>query len=164
MRARTWSKDRSVTPRIYRKGSLVEVEIPITIEAAAPYISPPFGQAAFANAFAIHRSPHAARVDIEVANRDGGPIISVTLVNMTEEKQGRDTLLYEASLEARDIALEPFLLDDLPDSFRYDRSVSAWGINAGVEHEGNILRTVDYVRSDRLRPKYWDSTCGQSQI
>jgi len=47
-------------------------------------------------------------------------------------------------------------LEAVPDSFRYDRSVLAYGINCGVEAvEHDTLVTVDTVTADRERPLYW---------
>src|SRR5262249_4109538 len=52
----------------------------------------------------------------------------------------------------------PFVLDSLPDSFRYDRRVSAYGINGGVTRRGeNVFSTTDYACFDKRRPDYWDA-------
>jgi hypothetical protein len=158
--ARTWSRDRSTVPPTHRKSPTVSVDIPVEI-AAQTRDSFTFGQSELAKAFAAINAPHAARIDIDVSESEGEPTLSVTLVNATEEKQGRDTLLYEAALEARNFRLSPFMLDDLPDSFRYERGVAAWGVNAGIDYADGVLKTVDFVRSDRQRPKYWDDTCGK---
>ena len=45
----------------------------------------------------------------------------------------KDTHLYETSLEVTGLATTPFILESLPDSFRYDRRIPAYGINVGVE-------------------------------
>jgi len=51
---------------------------------------------------------------------------------------------------------EPFILESLPDSFRYDRRVPAYGINCGIEVTKNSnLRTSDVVVVDKPRPQYW---------
>src|SRR6185295_450589 len=48
------------------------------------------------------------------------------------------------------------ILESLPDSFRYDRRVPAYGINCGVEiTPTGSLRTTDTISVDRERPRYW---------
>lgn len=155
---RTWSKDRG-EPAPHRKSERIEVSIPISIDTDVPRTHA-FGEADFGRSFATIGSAHTSRIDVEVQRRDSGTLLSITLVNSTAEKRGLDALLYEASVEARGIKTKPFVLDDLPDSFRYDRFVPAWGINAGVSSSNDRLYTTDFVRSDRTRPKYWDLECG----
>ena len=63
-----------------------------------------------------------------------GPELVVTLVNVSpEELTGWDTNLYEVSLHVDAGDTQPFTLDNLPDSFRYDRTVAGYGVNGGVE-------------------------------
>ena len=55
----------------------------------------------------------------------------------------------------------PFTLDNLPDSFRYDRTVAAYGVNGGVEQLGpTTFRTTDVAVHDQPRPTYWDDEIG----
>ena len=62
-----------------------------------------------------------------------GPELVVTVVNVSpEELPGWDTNLYEVSLHVDAGQTQPFTLDNLPDSFRYDRTVDAYGVNGGV--------------------------------
>ncbi|MGA8417969.1 MAG: helicase-related protein [Candidatus Dormiibacterota bacterium] len=91
-----------------------------------------------------------------------GPELVVTLVNLSpEELDGWDTNLYEASMTADIGATEPFKLDNLPDSFRYERTVPAYGVNGGVEPiSPTIFQTTDVAVRDQVRPAYWDPEAG----
>jgi|GEM_PF-2775224 len=100
----------------------------------------------------------SAEFHAELEQGKDGPELVVTLVNTSpEELAGFDTNLYETSLEVEVGATEPFTLDNLADSFRYDRQVPAYGVNGGVEQLGpGRFVTTDYGLSDRPRPSYWD--------
>ncbi|WP_370643384.1 helicase-related protein [Roseomonas cutis] len=102
---------------------------------------------------------HRAEVRVEVGvGRDGSPELVVEFVNRSPEQHtGVDTRLYECTLELSGLATRPFSLESLPDSFRYDRSVPAYGQNCGVEElQGGGLRTVDAPTSLRRRPHFWN--------
>lgn len=98
--------------------------------------------------------------ELEVG-KDGHELV-VTLVNLSpEEIPHWDTNLYEASLEVEPGTTLPFTLDNLPDSFRYDRTVAAYGVNGGVEQVGpTTFRTTDVATYDQPRPTYWDDEAG----
>ena len=99
-----------------------------------------------------------AEIEAEIEVGQMGPELVVTVVNVSpEEVDGLDTNLYEVQLSADVGPTLPFELDALPDSFRYDRRVSAYGINGGVVRNGTGFATVDYAHSDRNRPEYFDS-------
>lgn len=87
-----------------------------------------------------------------------GPELVVTIVNVSpEELAGWDTNLYEVTLQVDVGPTERFTLDNLPDSFRYDRTVAAYGVNGGVEQVSHtFFRTSDVATHDQLRPTYWD--------
>src|SRR5207249_3165007 len=89
-----------------------------------------------------------------------GVSIAVVLVNRSEDKRGKDSNLYEVGLRLGVDTLSRFTLDALPDSFRYDRQVLAYGINGGVEYDGTSLSTADVIDQDRRRPLYWDADLG----
>lgn len=91
-----------------------------------------------------------------------GPELVVTIVNVSpEEILHWDTNVYEASLEVRAGPTLPFTLDNLPDSFRYDRTVAAYGVNGGVITTApDTFRTVDAGTYDQPRPSYWDPDAG----
>lgn len=108
----------------------------------------------------------SAEVRAEVVPGRRGSELVVTLVNTSPAKPEDDRVdanLYEVRLTAELGEAEPFVLDALPTSFRYDRRISCYGVNCGVERlRGDTFRTSDLVRSDTHRPKYWDhDTCSQ---
>lgn len=100
----------------------------------------------------------AAEIHVELEAGRDGPELVVTIVNVSpEEKPGLDTNLYEVSLRADVGPTMPFLLEGLPDSFRYDRSVPAYGVNGGaVPVSRTEFATSDFCVFDTRRPRYWD--------
>lgn len=102
----------------------------------------------------------AAEIRTEVeADRDGRLDLVVQIVNTSprDDTTLKDTRLYECSLTVSGLATEPFVLEALPDSFRYDRRVPAYGLNAGVERIGaDGFATLDAPVCARRRPVYWD--------
>ena len=99
--------------------------------------------------------------ELEVG-KDGHELV-VTLVNLSpEEIDGWDTNVYEARFEVDAGETLPFTLDNLPDSFRYDRTVAAYGVNGGVDQLGpTTFRTTDVAVHDQRRPTYWDDEIGE---
>jgi hypothetical protein len=91
---------------------------------------------------------------------DGRDELTILLVNTSPDEHDyfHDTNLYECVIEAIRLARVPYLLEGLPDSFRYDRRVEAYGVNGGYEVDGAVLRTTDTVVVDRGRPRYWNRT------
>lgn len=100
----------------------------------------------------------AAEVHAEIEAGKDGPQLALTLVNVSPMEQPHlDTNLYEVELEADVGAAVPFMLDNLPESFRYDRHVTAYGVNGGVRvRNDGVLTTTDFATSDESRPDYWD--------
>jgi hypothetical protein len=99
-----------------------------------------------------------ARVDVEVTTVAQNAELRVSLVNDGEPSKKEDkfdTRLYECVLEVRDITVEPFVLETLPESYRYERAVNGYGINCGVDVSSNGLRTNDVITVDTWRPKFW---------
>jgi hypothetical protein len=69
-----------------------------------------------------------------------------------------DTNLYECELEVVGIETLPFMLEALPDSFRYDRRVPCYGVNCGAEPaDNNSFKTTDVPMVLRKRPTYWNA-------
>jgi len=101
----------------------------------------------------------SAEIHVEAELGKSGHQLAITVVNQSpEEVPGLDTNLYEVELEAHVGATLPFLLDELKDSFRYGRTVAAYGLNGGVrqlDHE--VFVTSDVGERDRNRPDYWDT-------
>lgn len=100
----------------------------------------------------------AAEIHGEVEAGKDGPQLVLTVVNVSPvEIPHLDSNLYEVELEAEVGATASFVLDSLPDSFRYDRRVVAYGVNGGVaaRSEG-VFATSDVASFDKKRPEYWD--------
>ena len=78
--------------------------------------------------------------------------LTILVVNTSPEKHDHiaDTTLYEVSASVTGLATTPYLLEGLPDSFRYDRRVTAYGINGGYEQIGRY--PVDHGH-DRRRAR-----------
>ncbi|GBQ26947.1 helicase [Acetobacter estunensis NRIC 0472] len=86
--------------------------------------------------------------------------LEITFVNTSQEiTDFADGRFFEAYLEVIGLARRPFELETLPDSFRYDRHVQAYGINCGftIFEEGTI-RTSDGPAHTKERPTFWPST------
>lgn len=101
----------------------------------------------------------AARIDVEVeTGQSGDHELSVSLVNSSpkEHSDFRDTRLYQCELRVEGLDTVPFILEALEDSFRYDRSITAYGINCGIRAEVGAIVTEDAVTVDRQRPRYWN--------
>jgi hypothetical protein len=98
--------------------------------------------------------------ELEVG-KDGVELV-LTLVNISpEEIPHWDTNVYEANLVVDAGRTLPFTLDNLPDSFRYDRRVPAYGVNGGVERvDDTTFRTTDVAVYDQPRSMYWDGDVG----
>lgn len=121
------------------------------------------GHDEFASALtAIGAVGMAAEFHAELEQGKDGPELVVTVVNVSpEELAGWDTNLYEVSLAVDVGPTERFTLDNLPDSFRYDRTVAAYGVNGGVEQASEtVFRTTDVATRDQPRPTYWDEDAG----
>ncbi len=125
------------------------------------------GRLEFAQAFTSASADGlAAEVQAEIEIGQQGPELVVTVVNISpEEIQGLDTNLYEVRLSVDVGPTVPFSLDALPDSFRYDRLVAAYGINGGVDRRAatNVFSTSDYAQGNQYRPTYWDDSSIPSQ-
>ncbi|WP_199287119.1 helicase-related protein [Pseudomonas nitroreducens] len=155
--ARAWLLDRATGQWI--KTEPAKISSLIIIPAAV-------GNYKFANSefkksllIATGTDGFAARIeaDVEIGSTSEYEI-SISLVNCSPKKHDslKDTRLYECQLEIKDVHLEPFLLESLEDSFRYDRRVYAYGINCGVTFkEDGTIATEDAITVDRHRPQYW---------
>lgn len=161
VRFRVWTREKKSTDSdaAWIKHDPLQVTIPIEISAFRPGTES-FGQAEIREALGSHSKTHDLRIDVQMDVETDGISIAIVLVNQSAEAKGIDSNVYEAVLEVDVGATDPFVLDSLPDSFRYDRRLRAYGINGGVEAEGTIMRTKDAVSQQRLRPEYWDSSIG----
>lgn len=158
VRARAWIQDPKDGPdpdHRWRRSDLVEevVAVLVGLEGGS------FGGKQLADALAAVGAPGlAAEVRVEVEDWHEQAELVVELVNTSPEKPTglKDSHLYETQLEVSGLATSPFQLETLPDSFRYDRDVPAYGINVGVEvPEPGVFRTSDTVSVQTHRPDYW---------
>ncbi len=100
------------------------------------------------------------RVDVELAG-DGRAELTVTIVNTSPQpgaggsRLQPDPNLYEVTLALDGLETEPYLLESMPDSFRYNREIEAYGVNCGAERIGETITSVDAPVVDRCRPRYW---------
>jgi hypothetical protein len=136
----------------------VELVVPISVPAGASGRLE-FGAGESVATFgSLGLSEYGVRLDVEISGAHG---VAVTLVNTSEVAKAQEGTLFEVALELQvDQEISPFLLDSLPDSFRYDRRVPAYGIYGGVEWCDGVLRTTDIVTASRRRPHYWDEQLG----
>jgi hypothetical protein len=100
-----------------------------------------------------------AEIRVRITGRnDAARAVEVTIVNTGQEvdafASGR---LFECSLSVEDFPSTPFALEALPDSFRFDRRVEAFGINCGVKVSNGVFSTSDAPHRSRFRPEYWAS-------
>jgi hypothetical protein len=153
---RVWLWDKS--EKIWKKSEPIctrsAIEIPVQI-GTHRYAGE---ELAHALASVTGRSGLAARIDVEVEiGQSGDHEVSVSLVNSSpkEHPDFRDTRLYQCELRVEDLDTAHFILEALEDSFRYDRHITAYGINCGVRTESGTFVTEDAVTVDRHRPWYW---------
>lgn len=109
----------------------------------------------------IGKTGIAAQINVEYYEAlDGAPELTILLVNVTDENSNKDfddPNLYECSFTAKGVDTQPFFLEALPDSFRYDRRVPAYGINCGIEIlDDGAFRTTDSIIVERGRPCFWN--------
>ena len=146
----------------WRKSEPIEVTADLeTPRAVGPTTSA--GRDDFASALsAVGADGMVCEFHAELEMGKDGLELVVTLVNLSpEEIPHWDTNVYEASLVVDAGETLSFTLDNLPDSFRYDRTVAAYGVNGGVEQlDHATFRTTDVAVYDQPRPTYWDDEIG----
>lgn len=101
----------------------------------------------------------SAEIRTRVSLRGGYRTLEVTFVNTSPEHEDfADGRFFEAELSLNGLRRVPFKLETLPDSFRFDRNVEAYGINCGfaLSDDGSI-RTCDGPAKERRRPEFWPS-------
>lgn len=99
-----------------------------------------------------------AEVRVDSLWIDDRPSVELTLVNTSPEKiEGVSTHLFETRVSVKPPDTVPFELEALPDSFRFDRRVPAYGINSGIEADGEWLRTTDVIVAEQRRPSFWNA-------
>lgn len=143
----------------WQKSDPISLEIPISLEGVlGEYI---FGADVIAAAFvAAEASGLTAEVRVRVGGRSAtARFLEITFVNTSPEipdfANGR---FFECEIAVTGPERRPFQLESLPDSFRYNRDVEAYGINCGFVVSGAEIRTSDATSSSRPRPNYWSSS------
>lgn len=144
------------------KSSLIAVAIEVAVspdgrlsDNGADAIATQLGALGLANRSA------EIRVDLETWREHDELVVSLVNTSAESDRNTPDTHLYEAVLECSGLATSDFELESLPDSFRYDRSVAAIGINCGVERVDGTFRTSDTITVDKHRPRYWNHSAPQ---
>lgn len=159
VRARAWVQDPKDGPdpdRRWWRSDLVEEVVSVLVGAEGGS----FGGKQLADAFAAVGAPGLSaevRIDVEDWHRETELVVQ--LVNTSPEKPPglKDSHLYETQIEVSGLATAPFQLEALPDSFRYDRAVPAYGVNVGVEIlASGAFCTSDTVAVQTSRPQYWN--------
>lgn len=145
----------------WRRSEVVDELIEVSVPAGQTMASAGRRQLAMALA-AVGASGLSAEIRVEVEQWHGAPELVVQLINSSPENIPglADTHLYETELTIAGLPTEPFQLEALPDSFRYDRDVPAYGINVGIEvtpGDPPTFRTTDTISVDTKRPDYWNS-------
>jgi hypothetical protein len=171
---RSWVKeDKDLTEdptRSWRRSERICVSVPLTVTSGDAEVVA--GRDEIADALTQAGSPGlSAEVRVELEDWRPEPELVIQLVNTSPASSGElaDTHLYETSLEVKGIPAQHFTLEALPDSFRYDRRIPAYGINAGVEYEagpdgGTSFRTTDVIVVETRRPVYWNSPFPQPDL
>lgn len=167
VRARAWVRDPEGGPdpdERWWRTDLVEEQVVVVVEPDGGA----FGAQQLKAAFASVGTPGLiAEVRVDVEDWHSQTELVVQLVNTSPERAKglTDSHLYEAQIEIAGLRTMPFQLEALPDSFRYDRAVPAYGINVGVDVlEPDIFRSSDTVAVQTFRADYWNSTRDQPDL
>lgn len=154
-----WNKSKG--EKVWKKHNVPAIEIQINIPAAPG--SYHFGDIEAAKLLASVTGSDDLALEVLVEVKEGTVAgtndVTVQLVNISKKKGGtiKDTNFYETSLSLEGVKTIPFTLAAMPDSFRYNRSVEAYGINCGVGRAADgAITTLDAPFVDKNRPTYWN--------
>lgn len=159
VRCKVWFRQRaqaSAQRWAWTKSSTIECVVPVRVDDQSSETV--FGVTLLSKAFAAAgASGLTADVRVRVTGRHSDVrALEVTFVNTSDEIDNfADSRLFECSLEVRGLARLPFQLEALPDTFRFERRVEAFGINCGAIAEAGTVRTTDAPSRSRNRPRYW---------
>jgi hypothetical protein len=153
---KTWSKINSDWVKSQKISVAIDVDLPNDVNS----LTTGSEEVERAIQSANLQTSHQAEIRISRERFAGGPPeISILLVNTTPIEPNvapDDTRIYEAHLSVQGLETTPFLLEALPDSFRYDRRQFALGVNCGASVEADgIIRSEDIVISNKYRPLFW---------
>lgn len=166
VQTRAWTREGTGNDRRWRKSDPIVVRETLVIAQEVGERS--FVADKLAREFAAAGVPALqAEVRVEVGISRGSHELAISLVNTTpgEPSDVSGGRLFETKLRARGIETTDYLLESLPDSFRYDRRVPAYGINAGVNVDvGGTFETSDTVEVEVGRPEYWSAEEAAPQL
>jgi hypothetical protein len=138
----------------------VDVPIPVVVSSEG-HSEMSFGATKLRDAFIQSGVPGLnAEVRIDLEDWGGSRELVIQLVNSSpaQHPQLDDTHLYETAIQVTGLDTVPFELEALPDSFRYERQVPAYGVNVGVRLlPAGGFATTDTVEVTTRRPEYWTS-------
>lgn len=162
IRFRLWKRKKKVEKTAlrwdYDKSDFINLKIPIHIENRIG--DQIFGEKIISDEIKKHNAINlSADIRVRLTGRAPAPLsLEITFVNTSQENpefaEGR---FFEASMEVEGLDRTPFDLESLPDSFRFNRKVQAYGINCGVTINGGTVCTSDSTGATRFRPKFWSS-------
>jgi helicase-like protein len=147
--------------KTWNKSSKLRLNVVVAIPSV-DYASASFGSPEIGLGFTelVGASGLTAEVRVEVSlDSAHHPELTIVFVNTSpkEHKLIADTNLYECSLEVSGLDIEPYVLEALPDSFRYDRRIDGYGINCGlVRTIAGAISSTDAIIADKGRPTYWN--------
>lgn len=158
---RCWTQEPD---KSFAKSDPIEVAIDVTIGADG-YVSDDGAALIDQKLQALGLTDRHAEMRVDVENWRKDVELVFNLVNTgDDDKTLPDTHLYEAQLSVSGLDTTDFQLEALPDSFRYDRSIPAIGINCGVDAVDGIFTTSDTITVDKHRPEYWNSPSPQPDL
>lgn len=151
VRAKVWLNDGSG----WTKSAGIDVRIPLQVTPGSQSFAKDAIKGAFETQLGI--KCFAAELRTEFTKTNGQAELLVQLVNASpaEHATVRDTRLYEVELTIEHLPTKPYLLEALPDSFRYDRRIGAYGVNCGVREIPGGFVSTDTISVDRPRPIFW---------
>jgi hypothetical protein len=155
VKLRLWGREK--TGGIWKKLEPISEAIELEIPAESLTLSHGATQLQTRLQDVSDRPDISAEVVTELTFHDDGPELTITLVNtsVVSDKSNIDPRFYEATLEVGGLATRPFMLDSLEETYRYDRTVPAYGLFCGVRKDGNRFTTIDAPFADKSRPIYW---------
>lgn len=151
-----WQRAQSAT---WQRLTPIDVEVELSIHGTGPQS---FGQAEIGAALSqlTGRSDLNGEVRVEPQLQGDATELTITFVNRSSLPDGSaiDPRFYEVELAVDGLPTAPFQLHGLEDTFRYDRRISAYGVNGGVVHEGQRLTTGDVQRASKWRTSFWGAS------
>ncbi|HEC16006.1 MAG TPA: helicase [Sedimenticola sp.] len=162
-----WCKDDE---GVWWKSSTVNERVDVSVDFSGEQREQVFGAELLKSAAArmVGIPGYCPEVRTEIIRYPEEPVeLIVSLVNATPKEviSLSDVNLYECALQVEGFDVKPYILEALPDSFRYDRRIPAYGINCGIESpKDGSYRTTDMVCAEKSRPHYWSWTSPQPDL